>query len=371
MKIGIVCYPSLGGSGVVATSLGEHLAARGHEIHFITYEVPFRLNLSDPQIHFHQVEIHSYDLFKYGDYALPLAVKMATVSKEFDLDILHVHYAIPHATSAYLAKQILGTKKPVVITTLHGTDINLVGIDPTYFEVVKFSIQQSCGVTAVSESIRCETKKYFAIEREIEMIHNFCSPRPELIGTKPLRHKYVSDEEKLILHSSNFRPVKRVEDVIKIFYQILQKVKCKLLLLGMGPELGKAQRLVAELGLNERVIFLGKNREIDRYVTSADLFLLPSSQESFGLAALEAMSYGVPVVASKVGGLPELIIHGESGLLAPVGDIAQMSAFAVELLTNPELCRRIGQNAMHRARENFNVEKQVSLYENYYLRFLD
>lgn len=370
MKIGIVCYPSLGGSGVIATSLGEHLAARGHEIHFITYEVPFRLNLSDPQIHFHQVEIHTYDLFKHGDYALPLAVKIAAVSKEFDLDILHVHYAIPHATSAYLAKQILGSVKPVVITTLHGTDINLVGIDPTYFEVVKFSIQQSCGVTAVSESIRCETQKYFGIDREIEMIHNFFAPRADLIGTRPLRHKCVSEEEKLILHSSNFRPVKRVEDVIKIFQQVLKKVKCKLLLLGTGPELGKVQKLVDELGLDKQVIFLGRNREIDRYVTSADLFLLPSSQESFGLAALEAMAYGVPVVASDVGGLPEVIIHGESGFLAPVGDIAQMSAYAVDILTKPELCRRIGQNAMRRAREHFNVEKQVTLYENYYKRFI-
>lgn len=368
MKIGIVCYPSLGGSGVMATSLGEHLAVRGHEIHFITYEVPFRLNLSDPNIYFHQVEIHTYDLFKHGDYALPLAVKIAAVSKEYDLDILHVHYAIPHATSAYLAKQILGSKKPVVITTLHGTDINLVGIDPTYFEVVKFSIQQSCGVTAVSESIRSETKKYFGIGREIEMIHNFFSPRLDLIGTKPLRHKWVADEEKLILHSSNFRPVKRVEDVIRIFYQVLQKVKCKLLLLGTGPELGQAQRLVTELGLNHQVIFLGRNREIDRYVCSADLFLLPSSQESFGLAALEAMAYGIPVIASQVGGLPELIIHGESGLLAPVGDIDQMSAYAVEVLTRPDLSRRLGQNAMHRAREYFNVEKQVSLYENYYIQ---
>lgn len=369
MKIGIVCYPSLGGSGVIATSLGEHLAARGHEIHFITYEVPFRLNLSDPQIHFHQVEIHAYDLFKHGDYALPLAVKIAAVSKEYDLDILHVHYAIPHATSAYLAKQILDSKKPVVVTTLHGTDINLVGIDPTYFEVVKFSIQQSCGVTAVSESIRWETQKYFGIDREIAMIHNFFAPRADLIGTRPLRHKYVSEKEKLILHSSNFRPVKNVEDVIKIFHQVLKKVKSKLLLLGTGPEQGKVQKLVAEMNLKGDVIFLGKNREIDRYVTSADLFLLPSSQESFGLAALEAMAYGVPVVASDVGGLPELIVHGESGFLAPAGDIAQMSAYAIELLTDPLLCQRIGQNAMHRAREHFNVEKQVTLYENYYKSF--
>jgi L-malate glycosyltransferase len=365
MKIGIVCYPTLGGSGILATELGHELASKGHTVHFITYDIPFRLRL-EKNIHFHEVEIHQYDLFKYPDYALTLAVKIANVSQRFDLDILHVHYAIPHATSAYLAKQILGTKKPVVITTLHGTDITLVGRDPAYFQVVKFSIEKSCGVTAVSKSLCNQTHQYFGIDKNIEVIYNFVIPRKELIGKKPRRHKFVQEDEKLLLHSSNYRKVKRVEDVVRIFLEVRKKVSCKLLFLGSGPGLDEIRRMVADLDLENFVYFLGKSREIDPYVASADLFLLPSAQESFGLAALEAMAYGVPVIASHVGGLPEVIDHAVTGFLAPVGDTGQMADYALSLLTDEQLYARFSRNGISCAQEKFSVDKILPQYEALY-----
>jgi L-malate glycosyltransferase len=368
LKIGIVCYPTLGGSGVVATELGHVLASRGHQVHFITYELPFRLRVDEKNIFFHQVEINRYDLFKYPDYALPLAVKIASVSKEYDLDVVHVHYAIPHATSAYLAKQILGKHLPKVITTLHGTDITLVGRDPAYYEVVKYSIEHSDAVTCVSESLRQQTMEWFSIEKPIEVIHNFFIPRRACIGVKPLRGRFVKQGEKLLIHSSNFRSVKRPEDVILIFQQVHRKIPSKLLLLGNGAGIETIRQMVKEKGLEDDVYFLGSNNNIDQYVSSADLLLLPSSQESFGLAALEAMAYGVPVVASNVGGLPELIVHGESGFLAPVGHVETMGDMAIELLSNSELYQKISEQCQTRAREKFSVSKiyprYLELYQN-------
>ncbi len=370
VKIGIVCYPTLGGSGIMATELGHQLALRGHEIHFITYEVPFRLRLHEPNIYFHEVEIHPYDLFKYPDYALPLAVKMASVSERHSLDILHVHYAIPHATSAFLAKQILGTVKPRVITTLHGTDITLVGRDPSYFNIVKFSIEQSCGVTAVSRSLCEQTHQYFNIQKHIEIIYNFFLPEEELIGHKPMRMRYLDGEEKLLIHASNYRAVKRVEDVILIFLEVKKQLKCKLLLLGTGPGIEEIRKMVHEYHLEKEVFFIGKSRDIDSYIASADLFLLPSSQESFGLAALEAMAYGVPVIASNVGGLPELIESGQTGFLEPVGDTKAMAADALRLLTDQTLYEKISKNAQEIARTKFSVDTILPKYVSYYERVL-
>lgn len=366
MRIGIACYPTVGGSGVVATELGHALADRGHEVHFITYEMPFRLRADHPQIHFHEVEIHAYELFKYPDYALTLAVKLAEVSKECNLDILHVHYAIPHATSAYLAKQILGTKSPAVITTLHGTDITLVGRDSSYFEIVRFSMAQSDGVTAVSKSLKQETQDYFQIDKPIQVIHNFFQPRPEILGTKPLRDAFVTKNEKLLLHSSNFRRVKRAEDVVHIFHLVREQVKSKLLLLGSGSGFESVKNLVRDYDLGKDVIFLGQSRYVDPYVASADLFLLPSSQESFGLAALEAMAYGVPVIASDVGGLPEVVVHGETGYLAPVGDVMTMATYAVQLLQDPALYTRMSRASTAHVQEHFSAEKIVPQYESFY-----
>ncbi len=368
MKIGIVCYPTLGGSGVVATELGHSLAACGHEVHFITYEVPFRLRIDDRNIFFHQVEINRYDLFKYPDYALPLAVKMASVTEEHGLDVLHVHYAIPHATSAFLAKEMLGKKKVAVITTLHGTDITLVGRDPSYFQIVKHSIEKSDGVTAVSENLKNQTIRYFHLEKPIEVIHNFFTPRREILGKKPLREAFVKGEEKLLIHSSNFRSVKRPEDAVHIFLKVRKSMPCKLLFLGTGAGIEEVREIVKENNVEKEVVFLGENRKVDKFVASADLLLLPSSQESFGLAALEAMAYGVPVIATKVGGIPEVVVDGESGFLSCPGDVEKMSKDAVSLLSDPELYRKISQGAQKRALENFSVAKILPKYVEVYKR---
>lgn len=368
MKIGIVCYPSLGGSGILATELGHQLAERGHEVHFITYEMPFRLSLEGNGIFFHQVEINRYDLFRYPDYALPLAVTIANVARNHNLDILHVHYAIPHATSAYLARQILGSDRPRIITTLHGTDITLVGRDPSYLDIVRYSIEHSDAVTAVSEYLKKETIDYFGISKPIEVIHNFFIPRPEAGLSSDIHDRCCSGKEKLILHSSNYREVKRPDDVIEVFARIHEKVPSKLLLLGAGSGMEKIRQVVQQKGLNDAVTYLGVSRDIDRYVASSDLFLLPSEQESFGLAALEAMAYGVPVVASDAGGLPELIENGVSGFMAPVGDVAQMAADGVRLLTDSALHAQVSKAAKKRADEQFGIERILPLYEALYAR---
>jgi L-malate glycosyltransferase len=370
MKIGIVCYPTLGGSGILATELGQELAKRGHEIHFIAYDVPFRLQGEEKNVFFHEVEISQYELFKYPDYTLTLSVEMAAVAKRHQLDLLHVHYAIPHATSAFLAKQLLNHQKVAVITTLHGTDITLVGKDPAYFEIVKFSIEQSDGVTAVSNSLKCQTCCHFGIEKPVEVIYNFFIPRPELNNAKPMRHLFVEEGQKLLLHSSNYRAVKRPEDVVHIFKRVRQKVPSRLLFLGSGGEIESVRNLVDVEGLSKEVIFLGKSREVDPYVASADLFLLPSAQESFGLAALEAMAYGVPVIASNVGGLPELVEQEKTGYLSPIGAIDEMSENAIRLLKDEKLYQAVSQAATERAKNHFSVEKIVPLYEDYYKKIV-
>lgn len=357
----MVCYPSHGGSGVIATELGQALAERGHQVHFITYELPFRLRLEQPNIFFHQVEMVHYDLFRYPDYALTLAVKMAEVARIHNLDLFHVHYAIPHATSALLAKNLLRTRYPAVITTLHGTDVTLVGRDPAYHEAVKFSIEQSCGVTAVSRDLKKQTAKLFGSKKEVQVIHNFFSPRPM---------KKKSHPTKLIVHASNFRPLKRIPDVIHIFEKVHQKIACRLALVGGGPGLEEARELVASKGLGKAVLFYGPSLRADEVVANADLFLLPSSQESFGLAALEAMAYGVPVIASKVGGLPEVVQDGITGYLAPCGDLNAMAAHALEILTQPELAQRLGEAGKKRAEKLFSTAKIVPQYEAYYEKIL-
>ena len=301
---------------------------------------------------------------------MPLAVKMASVSKKYDLDILHVHYAIPHATSAYLAKQILGSSKPAVITTLHGTDITLVGRDPAYYQVVKYSIEHSDGVTAVSDNLQQQTIDYFKIGKPIEVIHNFFIPRRELIGKKPLRDQFIQGDEKLLIHASNFRSVKRPEDVVQIFLKVRKKVKCKLLFLGTGAGIEGVRQLVHDHNIESEVFFLGENREIDPYVASADLMLLPSSQESFGLVALEAMSYGVPVIATRVGGVPEVIEHGKTGYLSEPGDISTMANYAIELLSDPDGYQNMSRAAQKRAMEQFCVSKILPEYVAFYEKTL-
>lgn len=365
MKIGMVCYPTLGGSGVMATELGHELALQGHEVHFITYEPPFRLRLDEKNIFFHKVEINQYELFKYPDYALTLAVKMAHVAKHHKLDLIHVHYAIPHAASAFLAKQLL-KNPPKIITTLHGTDITLVGKDPAYHDIVKLSIEASDGVTCVSNQLLLDTCHLFNICCDIEIIYNFFIPQRDLIGKKPLRHLYVEEGEFLILHSSNFRSVKRPKDVFRIFQRISESVKAKLLLIGSGTGLDVIREMALQANMEEKVIFLGKSQDVDPYTASADLFLLPSEQESFGLAALEAMAYGVPVVATNVGGLPELIKDGETGYLSKLGDVDKMAEDSLRLLKDPKLYKQFSQASVARAKDHFSVEKILPQYENVY-----
>lgn len=370
MKIGIVCYPSLGGSGILATELGHQLALRGHEVHFITYDIPFRLQLSEENIYFHEVEISHYDLFKYPDYALSLAVKMCCVAKQYQLDIFHVHYAFPHATSAFLANQLLENNKVAIITTLHGTDITLVGREPHYFHLIKFSLEKSEGITVVSQALKKQTCCHFGIKHPVEVIYNFFVPQPELMGKKPLRNLFVSDKQKLLVHSSNFRYVKRPKDLFYIFKKIREKVDSKLLLIGSGNGIEEIRLLAVEEKLDSAVIFLGKSRNIDPYIASSDLFLLPSEQESFGLAALEAMAYGLPVVATNIGGIPELVEHGKTGYLASVGNIQKMADYAVELLTDPVKYQAFSFASMKRAADTFSLDRIVPQYENYYKKIL-
>lgn len=368
MKIGIVCYPSLGGSGIVATELGHELAVQGHEVHFITYEMPFRLSLEKSGIHFHQVEINRYDLFRYADYALPLAVKLADVVRKHGLEVIHVHYAIPHATSAYLASQILGDQSPAIVTTLHGTDITLVGRDSSYTELVSFSIDHSDAVTAVSQSLKDDTLSHFSIKKPIEVIYNFFVPEPAFKECHELKKRLVAQEDRLLLHASNFRPIKRPLDVIRIFEKVQNEVPSKLLLLGGGGEIERVRRFVAERGLEERVIFLGVMRDIEPYLACADLFLLPSEHESFGLSALEAMFYGVPVIASNAGGLPELVTDGTTGFLSPVGDVDAMAKNCLRLLKDTSLYTAFSEAASKRAETHFCAKKIVPQYLSIYER---
>ena len=368
MKIGIVCYPTYGGSGVVATELGMGLANKGHLVHFITYRQPARLTQFHENIFYHEVSAEEYPLFEYPPYDTALASKMVDVVKYEKLDILHVHYAIPHATVAYIAKQILlseGIKIPYV-TTLHGTDITIVGSNKTFAPVVEFSINNSDGVTAVSQSLKDQTLEYFNIDKDIKVIYNFIDfNRFRKVDKDHFKRAIAPNGEKIIVHTSNFRKVKRVEDTIYIFQKVSEKVACKLLLIGDGPERDSLERLCRELKMSDDVRFLGKQDAIEELLSIADLFLIPSASESFGLAALEAMACEVPVISSNIGGLPEVNIHGITGFLSEVGDIESMSNFAIELLTDDEKLNAFKTNALLQARK-FDIANILPEYESYY-----
>lgn len=367
MKIGIVCYPTFGGSGVVATELGKALAKEGHQVHFITYRQPTRLDFFSENLFYHEVDIKSYPLFEHAPYELALASKMVNVVKYEALDVLHVHYAIPHASAAYMAKQILkeeGIYIPVV-TTLHGTDITLVGKDPSYEPVVTFSINQSDGVTAVSEDLRKDTFEHFAIKTPIEVIPNFIDlERFKKQKKEHFKRAICPNDEKLLVHTSNFRKVKRVEDVIRVFYQLRREIPAKLLLVGDGPERDRMERLCRDLGTCDDIRFLGKLEAVEEVLSVADLFLMPSEKESFGLAALEAMACEVPVLSSNAGGIPELNIDGVTGYVCNIGDVTTMTAKALEILDDKNL-PTFKTNALNRAKE-FDVAKIRPLYEQFY-----
>jgi N-acetyl-alpha-D-glucosaminyl L-malate synthase BshA len=373
MKIGITCYPTYGGSGVIATELGKELALNGHQVHFISYALPFRLTDFVENIFFHEVEMSSYPLFEFPLYSLALASKMSEIAEFEKLDLLHVHYAIPHASSAYLAKQILKGKRDLkVITTLHGTDITLIGLEPSFLPLVKFSIEQSDGVTAVSRFLKEKTLTNYSIEKEIEVIPNFVDTEIFKPASACSFRKHVAPKgEKILIHTSNFRPVKRVTDTIRIFEKVIKEIPAKLILVGDGPDRSECERLCRELSLCEHVKFLGKQEALVELLNAADLFLIPSQSESFGLAALEAMSCGLPVISSSVGGLPELVKHNETGYIAEIGDIDRMAKYAIDLLTNEQKYEIFSANARKRSVENFSKEKIIPLYENFYQEILN
>lgn len=372
MKIGIVCYPTFGGSGVVATELGKALAKEGHQVHFITYRQPTRLDFFSANLFYHEVDIKSYPLFEHAPYELALASKMVNVVKYEKLDLLHVHYAIPHASAAYMAKQILreeGIYIPVV-TTLHGTDITLVGKDPSYEPVVTFSINQSDGVTAVSEDLKKATFDLFEIKTEIEVIPNFIDlERFKKQKKEHFKLAICPQGEKLLVHTSNFRKVKRVEDVIRVFFEVRKVLPAKLLLVGDGPERDKMERLCRELGTCDDIRFLGKLEAVEEVLSVADLFLMPSEKESFGLAALEAMACEVPVLSSNAGGIPELNIDGVTGYACEVGNIEEMTKRAMEILDDKNL-PRFKANALARAKE-LDVSNILPLYEDFYRKTIE
>lgn len=370
LKIGITCYPTLGGSGVVATELGKLLAEKGHEIHFITHSIPFRLGRFDKNIFFHEVEVSDYYVFRYPPYDLSLASKQAQVAKMQGLDLLHVHYAIPHAVCALMAKQMVGDHLKVV-TTLHGTDITVLAQDESISDLIRYAINQSDAVTAVSEDLIRETRETLHVDRPIDLTYNFVDKRvyyPR--DVKRLREEFAHPNEKILLHISNFRPVKRVLDVVEIFAKVNEQVPSRLLFVGEGPDLPKVIARVKELGLADRVCFCGKQDDVAEVISLGDLLLLPSEKESFGLVALEAMACGVPAVGSMAGGIPELITDGETGFLSPIGDTDKMAADAVKLLTNPELYERMVQACLHRARFTFCNDKIMREYEEIYYRVL-
>ncbi len=371
MNIGITCYPTYGGSGVVATELGKALAERGHSVHFISYALPMRLSGYTGNLLFHEVEMSNYPLFDFPLYTLALASKMVEVTQYEKLDILHCHYAIPHAASAYLARQMLKPMPVKIVTTLHGTDITLVGLEPSFLPVMKLSVEQSDGVTAVSRFLKEKTVTNYGIEKDIEVIPNFVDT--EKYGRKPnsdVRGQCAPHGEKIILHTSNFRPVKRVPDVIRIFHKVLEKIDSRLILIGDGPERSICEHLTRELGIHDQVKFLGRQPDFVDVLSAADLFLMPSQSESFGLSALEAMACEVPVISSSVGGLPELNIHGQTGYIAEIGDIDRMARYAVDLLSNPAKHKNFAQAARNRAKE-FDSGKIIMQYERLYQRVLE
>ncbi len=370
MKIGITCYPTYGGSGIVASEIGMELAARGHEVHFITYANPIRLTDSHPGVFYHEVEVSDYPLFQYPPYSLALASHMVEAAENERLDLLHVHYAVPHAVSALLAAQMTEGRLPF-LTTLHGTDVTLVGADSSYLPITRFAIEKSPAVTCISEHLREETERVFGAGREIEVIPNFVNCRLyRTEGDPALRARYARPEEKLLVHLSNFRPVKRVLDCIRAFAGIAQKLPCKLLLIGDGPDRVPAERLARELGVEGRTIFAGKQQRVAPLLAVSDLLLLPSAMESFGLAALEAMACGSPPVVSKVGGLPEVVTDGHDGRLVAPGDTQAMADAAVEILSSPETFRRMSSAARATACARFNSEAVIPRYIDAYKRLL-
>ncbi len=375
MKIGINCYPTYGGSGVVATELGIELAERGHQVHFITYSQPFRLTGREKGIFYHEVPVTNYPLFEYPPYTLALATRIAEVSEYYDLDIMHVHYAIPHSVSALLARQMLATRnrKLPFVTTLHGTDITLVGIDRSYLPITRFAIEQSDGVTSISNYLREKTIQDFSIQRPIEVIPNFVNCdvyTPKIAGRDEARAAFAKPDEKIFAHLSNFRAVKRVIDVVEVFARVAAKVPSQLLMIGDGPDRSKAEYLAIDLGVRDRVHFLGKQDSVSDLLPLADLMIMPSEMESFGLAALEAMACRVPTIATRVGGVPELVEDGVNGLLFPVGDIEAMAEASIALLQDEKRLEEMRIASRRTAQKHFCASQIIPQYEQYYEKVL-
>jgi L-malate glycosyltransferase len=361
MRIGITCYPTYGGSGIVATELGMELAARGHEVHFITYANPIRLDPGTPRIYYHEVEVSTYPLFQYPPYCMALASRMAEVADDYELDLLHVHYAIPHSTAAMLAQQMMAPRRRLpFITTLHGTDVTIVGMDRSYFPITKFSIGKSDGITSVSQDVRRETYEVFGVPNEIRVIYNFVNT--EIYRPSAAR----SNSEKRLMHISNFRPVKRVNDCVRILAEVIKETPAHLYMVGDGPDRPESHRLARELGLDRHVTFMGKQDHVERLFPDMHVLLMPSEMESFGLGALEAMACAVPPVATRVGGLPELVTDGVDGFLEPVGDIAAQSRRVIELLTDENRHRSMAETARRTAVERFASSAIIPQYEKYY-----
>lgn len=368
MKIGMVCYPTFGGSGVVATELGKHLAAKGHEVHFISYNRPVRLGLDLKNIFFHEVSVIDYPLFDYSPYEILLSSKLTDIARHYKLDLLHAHYAIPHASAAYMAKQVLASQgiKIGVVTTLHGTDITLLGKDPAFEPVITFSINQSDAVTAVSQSLKNDTLKYFHVNKDIRVIPNFvCLEEYEIKNREERRKLYAPYGEKILMHVSNYRKVKRVEDVLRIFDKVRKHIPSKLVLVGDGPEKVNIEKLCKELDTCGDIHSLGKVKDVEKILGLADLFLLTSETESFGLAALEAMAARVPVVSTNTGGIPEVNVHGFSGMLSNVGDVDDMAKNAIAIMKDEKTHQRFRDNAFAQAKK-FQIESILPMYEKLY-----